>query len=53
VITKNVIRIAVAIVIVTIFFIEKAQTDPDMMKTAPKWVAAEESHIIELYGVLP
>jgi hypothetical protein len=34
-------------------FLEKAQTDPDMMKTAPQWAAVEESHIIELYGVLP
>ena len=34
-------------------FFEQVETDPDMMKTMPQWEAAEESHIIELYGVLP
>ena len=34
-------------------FFEKSNADPEMMKTMPQWEAIEESHEIELYGVMP
>jgi len=34
-------------------FFEKATADPEWMKTMPQWEAVEESHEVELYGVMP
>jgi hypothetical protein len=34
-------------------FFEKSGADPEWMKTMPQWEDAEESHEIELYGVMP
>jgi len=34
-------------------FFEKSSADPEWMKTMPQWEAAEESHEVELYMVMP
>ena len=34
-------------------FFEKSHADPEMMKTMPQWEVVEESHIVELYMVMP
>lgn len=34
-------------------FFEKAAADPEWMKTTPQWEGIEESHEVELYGVMP
>ena len=34
-------------------FFEKSEADPEWIKTMPQWEAAQQSHEIELYGVMP
>jgi len=34
-------------------FFEKSGADPNVMKTMPQWETVEESHEIELYGLMP
>ena len=33
-------------------FFEKSGADPEMMKSMPQWEIVEESHQVELYGVM-
>ena len=34
-------------------FYEKTSAIPELMSTMPKWETVEESHILEVYGVMP
>jgi hypothetical protein len=34
-------------------FYEKTSAIPELMNTMPKWEPVEESHILEVYGVMP